>query len=109
MTAYTNGSGSSAPPSVNRVEELLAWSAMVLAYVNPGLKYTVNSNPLPGEDGKAAACTYEVRDLPQGGKYLYVTAFIPMDENYLNDRSRKFWTFVNDLSLTPIPAGFTTD
>lgn len=88
------------PSNINTLERLVAWGAYTLAFVNPTL--AVLETPDRVEKVAQAAIFQAADDTYR----LLVRACLPVNSNFMNDRSIKLWQHTNEISNTAIPANF---
>ena len=93
----------SIPTNINTVETNLAWAGLLFATLNPTLTVleTVN-NPqkvAQAQIFQAADNTYR----------LLIRATLPLDANFISDRTKKLWMFTQESSNTAIPAAYTAN
>lgn len=97
MTAIAT---SQIPTSVNSVEKLAAYAALLLSRMNPDLR----ALEVAGTSQKAVEVTVFPSD---EGKYrLAVRLSLELEPDFATDISKAFYLKIKDLSNTPIPAGF---
>ena len=93
----------SIPSNVNTLERLHAWSGYALAFVNP----TLGVLETPDRAEKVAqAAIFQAAD----NTYRLLTrCCLPVDPEFMTDRSKKAWMFINEASNVVLPAGFTSN
>ncbi len=91
------------PSQIDLLERHLAWSALALDFLNPTI--AVLETP-----DRAEKCVQTSIFQAADNTYrLLVRATLPLDASYVNDRSKKLWMFVQELSNVALPAGFTAN
>lgn len=98
MTAFTTAD---IPASVNTVEKLHAWTASILAELNPSLTAVEG----PGEAVRAAsATTFFIPNGPPTPETRYICRMSFLLEG--DWRTGKIWENINAFSTTAIPAAY---
>lgn len=91
------------PNSIVTVEQNFLWSALTLGRINPSLQYletdTIAQYVIQNGIYTAADNSYR----------FLVRASIPLDPNFMTDKTKKLWMFANEFSSVQIPAAFTTN
>jgi hypothetical protein len=100
MTALPSGS---VPSNINTLERHLAWAGFSLAYINP--TKGVLEEPTRAEK-VAQAAIFQAAD---NTYRLLVRACLPLNVEYMNDRTKKIWMHIDDVSGVTLPEGFTTN
>ena len=101
MTAFTP---SNIPSTVTTVEELFAWSASVLAEVNP----TLSVQTAAGSVERAVSVqTFEFRSEQTNPERLIVVGYLPLTANWRS--AGKIWAEgIGVLSNATLPSTFTS-
>lgn len=95
--------GTQIPSNINTVETALAWSGLAFAFLNPTISVleTIN-NPqrvAQAQIFQAADNTYR----------LLIRATLPLDPNFISDRTKKLWMFSQEASNVIIPAAYSAN
>lgn len=88
------------PPSIVTLEQLHAWSGLTLTRINPTLAI------LEAENFSQFVVQSGVFSAADNSNRLLTRASLKLDPNYVSDRSKKLWMFVDEYSNTAIPDAF---
>lgn len=91
------------PSNIALLEQHMAWSALALDFLNP----TIAVLETPERAEKCAQTS--IFQAADNTYRLLVRATLPLDPTYVSDRSKKLWMFVQELSNTSLPSGFTSN
>lgn len=91
------------PSNINTLERNLAWSGLALAYINPTLGVLETEQRA---EKVAQAAIFQAAD---NTYRLLIRACLPIDPAFINDRTKKSWMFVNEISNVALPAEFTVN
>jgi len=88
------------PNAIVTLEQLSAWSNLVLARINPTLAVleAENYNQFVVQSGIFSAADNSNR--------LVGRTSLSLDMNYISDRSKKLWMFVHEFGNVQIPDAF---
>lgn len=91
------------PSNINTLERVLAWSGYTLAFCNPtvGVVEAVNRT-----EKAAQAIIFQAAD---DSYRILIRACLPVNPNFMNDRTVKIWQHTQELSNVAIPAAFSTN
>lgn len=91
------------PSNINTIETNLAWAGLALAFLNPTqtVLETVN-NP------QKVAQAQIFQDASNQYRLL-IRATLPLDQNFISDRSKKLWMFAQEMSNTVVPAAYSAN
>lgn len=91
------------PSNINTLERLFLWCGYSMAYVNPTLgvleTYDRAEKVAQAAIFQAADDTYRA----------LVRSTIPLDPNFMTDRTVKAWMFAQEISNTALPASFKSN
>ena len=88
------------PNAIVTLEQLNAWSNLTLARINPTLAV------LESENYSQFVMQSGIFSAADNSNRLVGRASFELDMNYISDRSKKLWMFVNEFSNVQIPAAF---
>lgn len=94
---------SQVPTNIDLLERHLAWSALALDFLNP----TIAVLETPDRAEKCAQTS--IFQAADNTYRLLIRATLPLNNSYVNDRSKKLWMFVEELNNVALPTGFTTN
>jgi hypothetical protein len=88
------------PNAIVTLEQLHAWSGLTLARINPSLAI------LEAENFAQYVMQSGIFSAADNSNRLLTRASLSLDMNYISDRSKKLWMFVDEFSNVAIPAAF---
>jgi len=88
------------PNSIVTLEQLNAWTSLCLARINPTLAV------LEAENYSQFVVQSGVFSAADNSNRLVGRTSLELDMNYISDRSKKLWMFVNEFGNVQIPAAF---
>lgn len=95
--------GTDIPSNINTLERLIAWSGYSLAFCNPTLGVVETATRT---EKVAQALIFQAAD---DTYRLLVRACLPVNPDFMTDRSVKIWMHTQELSNVALPAGFKTN
>ena len=99
MSALTIGAD--IPTNINSVEELVAWSVLLAAYLNGGIQVL----EVAGESPQPVA-QFSLAKAADDTTRLIARVSVKIDPNYVNDRTKKLWEHAMEWSTAAIPSNF---
>lgn len=91
------------PTNINTVERNLAWAGLLFATLNPTLTVLETAN-----NPQKVAQAQIFQDAANQYRLL-VRATLPLDANFISDRTKKLWMFTDETSNVVIPAAYSAN
>jgi hypothetical protein len=88
------------PNAIVTLEQLNAWCGLTIARINPSLA------TLEAENYAQFVAQSGIFSSADNTNRLLIRTSLALDPNYISDRSKKLWMFVNEFSNVAIPAAF---
>jgi hypothetical protein len=88
------------PNAIVTLEQLDAWVGLTIARINPSLAV------LEAENYAQFVAQSGIFSAADNSNRLLVRTSLKLDPNYISDRSKKLWMFVEEFSNVAIPAAF---
>lgn len=93
----------SIPTNINTLEALIAWAGLTYAFTTP----TLGANESLNNPQKVAQA--QVFQDATNSYRLLIRATLPLDANFVSDRSKKLWMFAQETSNIAIPAAYSAN
>lgn len=96
MSALTNAQ----IPAINTVEQLIAYSGLLMSRINPTVAY------LETENQSIKACQVTIGKAADGKELLIIRTAIPLTPEWDSDKTKPIWQLVAVVSDTAVPPAY---